>query len=170
MSSRRKFLQGVAGSGLSAAALATFPPSIRKALAIPAFQETGTIKDVKRAVAPEVRVTYDAAAGGLRLEAMNAANGQVVPTVRSNQLYGTLSAVKPPFLAGSEQDAGSKWELRLNGKSAQSLYWNLNSTGSWYDFIVTCDADPSFQRRLAGRMETGRHSVTDPAMGLIDKF
>jgi phospholipase C len=35
---------------------------------------------------------------------------------------------------------------------------------------VTCDADPSFYRRLAGRIETGRHSVSDPAMGLQDRF
>jgi phospholipase C len=123
-------------------------------------------------VSPEVRVTYDAVAGGLRLEASNATDGQVVLTVKSNQVYGALSAVKTSDLAGSEQDAGTgtSWELRLNGKSTQSLYWNLGSTGSWYDFVVTCADDESFQRRLAGRMETGRASVTDPAMGLIDKF
>ncbi|MDR5671429.1 twin-arginine translocation signal domain-containing protein, partial [Burkholderia cenocepacia] len=47
MTSRRKFLQQTAGSGLAAAALSAFPPSIRRALAIPAFHETGTIQDVK---------------------------------------------------------------------------------------------------------------------------
>jgi len=48
-SSRRTFLQG---TGI-AAALTAFPPSIRRArraLAIPAFHETGTIKDVKHIV------------------------------------------------------------------------------------------------------------------------
>jgi phospholipase C len=126
----------------------------------------------KHAVSPEVRVTYDAVAGGLRLEASNATDGQVVLTVKSNQIYGALSAVKTSDLAGSEQDAGTgtSWELRLNGKSTQSLYWNLGSTGSWYDFIVTCADDESFQRRLAGRMETGRASVSDPGFGLQDQF
>ncbi|KOR17758.1 alkaline phosphatase family protein, partial [Burkholderia cenocepacia] len=50
MTSRRKFLQQTAGSGLAAAALSAFPPSIRRALAIPAFHETGTIQDVKHVV------------------------------------------------------------------------------------------------------------------------
>ena len=50
MNSRRKFLQGTATAGLSAAALSVFPPSIRRALAIPAHYETGTIKDVKHVV------------------------------------------------------------------------------------------------------------------------
>uniref|UniRef100_UPI00196691F1 phosphocholine-specific phospholipase C n=1 Tax=Burkholderia sp. LMG 13014 TaxID=2709306 RepID=UPI00196691F1 len=50
MTSRRKFLQQTATSGLAAAALSAFPPSIRRALAIPAFHETGTIKDVKHVV------------------------------------------------------------------------------------------------------------------------
>ena len=49
MTSRRKFLQQTATSGL-AAALSAFPPSIRRALAIPAFHETGTIQDVKHVV------------------------------------------------------------------------------------------------------------------------
>ena len=126
----------------------------------------------KHAPAPEVRVTYDPANGGLRLEASNATDGQVVLTVKSNQIYGTLTAAKASGLAGNEQDAGTgtQWDLRLNGKSTQSLYWNLKPTGSWYDFIITCDAYPGFQRRIAGRMETGRHSVSDPGFGLQDQF
>ena len=50
MNSRRKFLQSTATTGIAAATLAAFPPSIRKALAIPAHHETGTIKDVKHVV------------------------------------------------------------------------------------------------------------------------
>jgi phospholipase C len=30
---------------------------------------------------------------------------------------------------------------------------------------VVCDSDPTWSRRFAGRVETGRHSVSDPAMG-----
>jgi phospholipase C len=34
----------------------------------------------------------------------------------------------------------------------------------WYDFMVTVPADPAFQHQLAGHLETGRASSTDPAM------
>ena len=47
---RRKFLQSTATTGIAAATLAAFPPSIRRALAIPAHHDTGTVKDVKHVV------------------------------------------------------------------------------------------------------------------------
>jgi len=50
MTSRRRFLQASAAAGFSAAALAAFPPSIRRALAIPAHNATGTIMDVQHVV------------------------------------------------------------------------------------------------------------------------
>lgn len=45
--SRRKFLTGTATTGAAALALSAFPPSIRRALALPANNKTGTIKDVE---------------------------------------------------------------------------------------------------------------------------
>jgi phospholipase C len=35
----------------------------------------------------------------------------------------------------------------------------------WYDLIITVDRDPTFKYRLAGHVETGRDSFTDPALG-----
>jgi phospholipase C len=49
-SSKRKFLRQSAISSASVAALSLFPPSIRRALAIPANNATGTIKDVEHVV------------------------------------------------------------------------------------------------------------------------
>lgn len=51
------------------------------------------------------------------------------------------------------------------GKKVQ-IAWDLSDSGGWYDFAVTCDADETFYRRLAGRVETGKHSISDPAIGL----
>src|ERR1700754_642672 len=49
-SSKRKFLRNSVGTSASVAALSLFPPSIRRALAIPANNRTGTIKDVEHIV------------------------------------------------------------------------------------------------------------------------
>lgn len=38
---------------------------------------------------------------------------------------------------------------------------------SWYDFTVRIKDNPAFERRLAGRVETGLHSKTDPLMGNV---
>jgi phospholipase C len=35
----------------------------------------------------------------------------------------------------------------------------------WYDVSVTSDADPGYLRRLAGHVETGQASISDPALG-----
>jgi phospholipase C len=43
--------------------------------------------------------------------------------------------------------------------------WPLKSSFGWYDLSVTTDADPGFLRRLAGHLENGRDSVSDPAFG-----
>jgi phospholipase C len=49
-SHRRTFLRALAGTAGATAALATFPPVLRKALAIPANRCTGTIRDVEHIV------------------------------------------------------------------------------------------------------------------------
>lgn len=48
--SKRHFLKTSLGTGAAAAVLASFPPSIRRALAIEANNATGTIQDVKHVV------------------------------------------------------------------------------------------------------------------------
>lgn len=50
MITRRKFLNYSLNMGFGAAALATFPSSIQKALAIPANNKTGTIQDVEHVI------------------------------------------------------------------------------------------------------------------------
>jgi len=41
----------------------------------------------------------------------------------------------------------------------------LQESFGWYDLTVRADSDASFERQLAGHLETGRPSVTDPAIG-----
>jgi phospholipase C len=44
-------------------------------------------------------------------------------------------------------------------------FWSLERFYGWYDFTLTTNADPSFQRRLAGHLETCRDSMSDPFLG-----
>lgn len=41
----------------------------------------------------------------------------------------------------------------------------LKHSASWYDFTVRVAGLDAYSRRFAGRMETGRHLLSDPAMG-----
>jgi phospholipase C len=42
---------------------------------------------------------------------------------------------------------------------------SLNQFQGWYDLIITAAGDPSFKYRLAGHVETGSDSISDPALG-----
>ncbi|MGJ7498778.1 phosphocholine-specific phospholipase C [Variovorax sp. ZT5P49] len=100
---------------------------------------------------PEVRVCYDIANGNVYVEMLNSGTAACKFTVR----------------AKAYRDDGP-WNATVNGGAQAEQLWGLASSGQWYDFAVTCDSDPAFYRRFAGRVETGKHSVSDPAMGLAD--
>jgi phospholipase C len=42
---------------------------------------------------------------------------------------------------------------------------SLDQFYGWYDLIVTVAGDPTFKYRLAGHVETGEDSFSDPALG-----
>jgi phospholipase C len=41
--------------------------------------------------------------------------------------------------------------------------WSVKDSAGWYDLAVTAEGSATFLRRLAGRVETGRPSTSDPA-------
>jgi phospholipase C len=53
--------------------------------------------------------------------------------------------------------------LRPQGTLTQGS--SLTQFFGWYDLIVTVAADPTFKYRLAGHVETGKDSFSDPALG-----
>jgi len=54
-------------------------------------------------------------------------------------------------------------ELRPDEKIRE--FRSLEEFHGWYDFTIEAASDPSFQRRLAGHLETGFDSMSDPAIG-----
>lgn len=53
--------------------------------------------------------------------------------------------------------------LKLAAHGALSTRWDVSSSGNWYDLALS--TAQGFVRRFAGRLETGKNSVSDPAMG-----
>jgi phospholipase C len=103
------------------------------------------------AAIPEVQVCYDIANGNVYLKMRNDGKNACKFTVR----------------AKAYRDDGP-WIATVNGGAANEQHWELAASGQWYDFDVTCDIDASYHRRFAGRVETGKHTVSDPAMGMPD--
>jgi phospholipase C len=103
------------------------------------------------AAMPEVRVCYDIANGNVYLSMTNTGTNAAKFTIR----------------AKAYREDGP-WTATVAGGTTAEQHWELADSGRWYDFAVTCDADPAYYRRFAGRVETGKHSVSDPAMGVTN--
>jgi phospholipase C len=56
-------------------------------------------------------------------------------------------------------------DLKVHGGEAASFL--VRTVAGWYDVAVTAPAHPGFVRRLAGHIETGRPSISDPALGSL---
>ncbi|MFC5605809.1 phosphocholine-specific phospholipase C [Variovorax soli] len=130
------------------------------------------------AAAPEIRVGYDVKRGELLLQLRNEGARECRFAVQSNKAYALPHLLGPAGHsnaqdgnnAGQGHGRDGSWSVRVNGGEEATMRWRLESSGQWYDFAVNCDADAAFYRRLAGRVETGRHAVSDPAMGMADQF
>ena len=53
-----------------------------------------------------------------------------------------------------------------HGGSFEKL-WSLEKSFGWYDLTVTVEGDAGFEARVAGHVETGEESVSDPAIATV---
>lgn len=53
------------------------------------------------------------------------------------------------------------------GKNIKSII-ETQKSGGWYDFTISIVGDNLFAQRYAGRVETGKHSISDPLMGRVN--
>jgi phospholipase C len=95
-----------------------------------------------------VRSTYDTEGhfGGIRWRIHNVGNSQAEVNV--------LDAY-----------TGHRFTRLLRPQEAYNHGLSLNQFYGWYDLIVTVVADSTFEYRLAGHVETGNDSFSDPALG-----
>jgi phospholipase C len=103
---------------------------------------------IKGGARPELLTRYDRTGGDIGLVLSNLEGRQACRFTVIDNAYGAAPA-------GHRVLAGQT--LLVPCALADSF--------GWYDFSVTCDADPKWLRRVAGHVETGRASRTDPAMG-----
>ncbi len=98
----------------------------------------------------EIRVCYDIANGNVYVDIMNQSATALTFSITPKAYFDSTKAMQVMIAAGKEQQ----------------VHWDLTDSGRWYDFEVTIKEDANWLRRFAGRVETGEHGITDPAMGL----
>jgi phospholipase C len=61
--------------------------------------------------------------------------------------------------------SGEEFVQYLEPREDMDRDWSLEQFHGWYDLIVRVTGDTAYECRLAGHVETGRDSITDPAIG-----
>jgi phospholipase C len=98
------------------------------------------------------------AAVGIEVSARDAPSA---PAVRLN--LQNNEAVPKKVLITSQTYAPARSRSVTLKPGSMTLSWDISKTGNWYDLLVSA---PGFARRFAGRVETGKNGMSDPAMGI----
>jgi phospholipase C len=105
-------------------------------------------EDHRRLALPEVTMSQGRHAGELHLVLSNGGGRPCAITIQANA-YLHQAPQRYWLQPGEHVDAR----------------WDIAGCDHWYDLSATSDADPLFLRRFAGHRETGKPSVSDPALG-----
>ena len=79
------------------------------------------------------------------------------------QLHNSNQAIRRLSLASQVYAPQTVRVIDVASRASAPLEWDVAPSGNWYD--ITFSMEPGFIRRFAGRMETGKNGISDPAMG-----
>ena len=65
----------------------------------------------------------------------------------------------------AERGGREAWRRRIGAGASVTRRFDLDDTSGWYDLAVTVAGDDRCRVELAGHVETGRDSTSDPALG-----
>src|SRR5262249_4960834 len=105
---------------------------------------SGTV--VPTRVKIDIELSYDVANASLGILVCNKGGDQETLTVSANAYR-----------------ADGPWTLTAPAGGTAERSWSIANSGCWYDFTVA--GALKFERRFAGRLESGKHGISDPAMG-----
>lgn len=93
---------------------------------------------------PEITLDYDHRKGGVSISIYNTNELPVNVEIHSNAY-----------------NYGDPFSMEVAPGKTRDKTWDLKSSGNWYDFSVKMEG---YLYRFAGRVETGKPAVSDPAM------
>jgi len=94
----------------------------------------------------DVRASYDHGNNGITLTIGNPSSQTALVTIL-------------------DQYTGNSVQLTINAGRSASQYFTLSRLSGWYDFVITVASDASIRYHFAGHVETGKDSISDPALG-----
>jgi phospholipase C len=83
--------------------------------------------------------------------------GSIVLMIRNNG--STAAAVNI-----ADQYTGQRVNLSIGPGATESPFFSLVRSSGWYDFVITLAPNSGIQYRIAGHLETGTASISDPLL------
>jgi phospholipase C len=108
---------------------------------------TGNSKDPQLIITSDYEVVKKSLTGNIVLKIKNQSTTPITLTVHDHA-YGAKDIAKT-----------------VAAKSESTVTVNLSKSHNWYDFSVHTKGHEQFVTRYAGRVETGKSALTDPAIG-----
>jgi phospholipase C len=105
------------------------------------------------------RGRHDGGAPGVETR-YDAARQQLVVAVRNT----TSRPLEVEFAPGAYPSVTTRRRALAAGGSLAEA-WPIRASAHWYDIVLTVPSQPDFLYRLAGHVETGAASFSDPAIG-----
>jgi phospholipase C len=96
----------------------------------------------------DLRTSYDEGRNGITLLITNTGNRLVEVFVR-------------------DAYRGQHHRQALRPRESTARHWPLHHSRGWYDLSLSTPADPQFEIRIAGHLENGQESISDPLMGRV---
>src|SRR5262249_44099901 len=74
-------------------------------------------------------------------------------------------STKPTKVFVLDMYSGQKVNFAIDAGKTVSDRRSLSQLFGWYDFMITVDAESSIEYHVAGHVENGKGSISDPAVG-----
>ncbi len=97
--------------------------------------------------------------GRARLDVVTEDRGDDIRVTITNPTNDRVTARVTDAYSGRHNDR------QLHARSTWTATWSTGRVFGWYDLTVTTGSDDGFAYRLAGHVEDGRDSASDPGMG-----
>jgi phospholipase C len=140
------------GAGAAVSDTWSFPTGGQNNYDLSVYGPNGFLRVFQGSVAKQdqtnlaVAVSYQADRCGIRVDIQNVGSGVSALTV-------------------VEAYSGDNTARSLRPQEKLSVQASLSKSYGWYDFSIKADRDKSFLQQLAGHVESGTDSMSDPALG-----
>ena len=127
------------------------------------FGPNGFLRSFRGSLSPQAKADLDIesryGADDLEIELRITNRGPVPCKVSAANAYGDAK--------DRDDDERAR---RLRPGQSVDIRFSLDSSFGWYDIAIGVDTDANFLRRLAGHLENGMDSASDPAFGALKQI